>query len=99
MRHLLSGIAVAALLATGLPAVANDDAGSGATMAPDTAAPTVKAKPKHFERRGKTMTQQRHTRSPDDSMAEQLNRQELRQLGQGPADAATSTGSSVPPRR
>jgi hypothetical protein len=98
MRHLLGGIALAALLATSLPAVANDNLGSGATVAPDANAQTLKAKPKRVEkRRGDAMIQQRRTNSPNDTMAEQLNRRELQELA--PADAATSTGSSITPRQ
>jgi hypothetical protein len=99
MRQLLSGIAVAALLAAGLPAIAqaaaDDHTSSGATMAPDSANQAVKAKAKH-KRHGATAAQ-RHATAREDTMAEQLNQQELQQLG--PAPAATSSGSSAQPPR
>jgi hypothetical protein len=101
MRHFLSGIAVAAFLATGLPVIAQaaDDAHSGATMAPDTADQTGKMKAKHHRLRHDAVMQERRGSSVDDTMADQLNRQELQQLGQAPADATTSTGSSAAPRQ
>ena len=98
MRHLLGGIALAALLVTSLPAVANDNTGSGATAAPDSNAQTLKATPSRAEkRRGDAMMQHRRASSPNDTMAEQLNRRELQELA--PADAATGTGSSITPRQ
>jgi hypothetical protein len=98
MRQLLGGIALAALLGVTLPAVANDNLESGATAAPDTNAQTLKAKPKRVEkRRDDAMMQQRRTSSPNDTLAEPLNRRELQELA--PADAATSTGSSITPRQ
>jgi hypothetical protein len=101
MRHFLSGIAVAAFLATGLPVIAQaaDDAHSGATMAPDTADQTGKMKAKHHRQRHDALMQQRRTGSPDDSMADELNRQQLQQLGQASPGAATSTGSSAAPKQ
>jgi hypothetical protein len=101
MRQLLSGIAVAALLATGLPVIAQaaDDARTGATMAPDTAGQTGKMKAKHHRQRHDAMMPQRRGSSADDTMADQLNRQELQQLGQASSGAATGTGSSTAPRQ
>jgi hypothetical protein len=98
MRQLLSGVAVAALLAIGLPAIAqaaaDDHSASAATTAPDSTGQTAKAKAKHVRREA---AQQRHTSSPEDSMAEQLNQRELQQLGSSPA--ATSSGSSAQPQQ
>jgi hypothetical protein len=101
MRHLLSGIAVAAFLATGLPVVAQaaDDAHSGATVAPDTTGQTGKMKAKHHRQRHDATMEQRRGGSPDDYMAEELNRQQLQQLGQAPAGPASSTGSSAAPKQ
>jgi hypothetical protein len=102
MRQLLSGIAVAALLATGLPVIAqaaDADARTGATMAPDTAGQAGTMKAKHHRQRHDAMMQERRGSSADDTMADQLNRQELQQLGQASSGAATSTGSSTAPRQ
>jgi hypothetical protein len=101
MRHLLSGIAVAAFLATGLPVIAQaaDSAGSGPTMAPDTAGQAGKMKAKHHRLRHEARMEERRGNASDDTMADQLNRQELQQLGQASPGAATSTGSSTPPRQ
>jgi hypothetical protein len=100
MRQLLSGVAVAALLATGLPAItqaADDHSSSGATMAPDSTGQAVKAKAKH--KRSEVTAEKRRTGSPDDYMAEELNRQQLQQLGQAPTGPGPSTGSSTSPKQ
>ena len=113
MRHLLGGVAIAALLAAGLSAhaqtsgtdrqkpapSASSGAQSGATTPSDTTGQTGKAKTgKHAGKSKHAMTRRGGT-SPEDNMAEELNRRELenvmRSAGQAPS-SGTSQGSSTP---
>ncbi|MGO8918270.1 MAG: hypothetical protein ACLQJR_20415 [Stellaceae bacterium] len=98
MRYLLSGVALAALLATGLPTAAQTDATQPKTppAASDQntpAMPGTKAKAKHAGKSA-SMAHRRGGRASEDKSAEELNRQELARLQQTP-----NTGSSAMPAR
>jgi hypothetical protein len=93
MRHLLGGVAIAALLAAGLPAAAQN-AGTDQQQAPATT---------HHKATGKHMTkhpsQQAKAKkgakgSSKDNMAEELNRQELERVSQGAG--STGSGTTMP---
>lgn len=99
MRHLLGGVALAALLAAGLPAAAQTN---GATQPnAQTGASTddtgTMAKGKH----AKHQATARQRASSDDNIAEQLNRQELQRITQNaaPASGSTTTGTGMTPRQ
>jgi hypothetical protein len=92
MRHLLGGVAIAALLAAGLPAAAQN-ADTDQQQAPTTT---------HHKNAGKHMTkhssQQAKAKkgakgSSGDNMAEELNRQELERLSQGTSNMPASGGT------
>lgn len=110
MRHLLGGVALAALLAAGLPAAAqtNDAAppaasgqnsgmsgNQGATSGATT--PESGAKHKKHAAKHKAMKNAaaRHT-SPADNMAEQLNREELEKVQQNSSRMPASGSSTTP---
>jgi hypothetical protein len=96
MRHLLGGVAIAALIAAGLPAMAQTSSTdrptsapsatntpqSGATMPSDTG-DQPKAKKHTGKNRGAQAMTQRRGGSPQDNIAEELNRQELQRVEQG----------------
>ena len=97
MRHLLGGVAIAALLAAGLPAAAQN-AGTDEQQAPATT---------HHKSTGKHMTkhpsQQARAKkgakgSSGDNMAEELNRQELERLSQGTSQMPASGTTTMPAR-
>jgi hypothetical protein len=108
MRHLLCGVALAALLAAGLPAAAQTKDASppastgmssgeqqgGTTGATEPGTKGKKHAGKHKAKTKATKTSAGHQRSPD--MAEQLNREELDRVQQGggqmPASGTSSGG-------
>jgi len=102
MRHLLGGIALAALLAAGLPAAAQTSSTRQPTTPPATSAQSgtsqsqvaadetgtsTKAKGKHA---AKHHTMAQRGGSSEDNIAEELNRQELEKLQQGTPTSGTS---------
>lgn len=116
MRHLLAGVALAALLAAGLPAAAQTrgaaqpntppaasqtppaspgDAdtmpSAGQSGASRAAEPATKAKGKHAAK-SPGEAHRRISSSPDDNIAEDLNRQELARLQQ---DSTRTPGQSI----
>ena len=93
MRHLLGGVAIAALLAAGLPAAAQN-AGTDQQQAP--------AMTHHGMAKHKAMHSSQHARakkgtsaSSNDNMAEELNRQELDRLSQANSQMPAS-GTTMP---
>ena len=90
MKHLLSGVAIAAALAIAAPALAQAPmapGGAPAASAPAEAAPAPKAgKHKRVARkapRGSKSARARGGGSSENSMANQLNAEELARLGGG----------------
>jgi len=93
MRHLLGGVAIAALLAAGLPAAAQN-AGTDQQQAPATT--------HHHAAKHKAMHSSQHAQakkgtraSSSDNMAEELNRQELDRLSQANSQMPAS-GTTMP---
>jgi hypothetical protein len=99
MRHLLGGVAIAALLAAGLPAAAQN-AGTDQQQAPGTMQhkSTTKHKAKHPSQHAqKTKAKKGAKASSKDNMAEELNRQELERVSQGTSQMPAS-GTTMPGR-
>lgn len=105
MKHLLSGVALAALLTTALPAMAQTSS-SGTSANPQSGATTPSdSMGKSSGSGGKSAAKHRST--PSDNMAEELNRQELQRVqsggqaasgnSQAPSAAAPASGQSQAP--
>jgi hypothetical protein len=97
MKHLLGGVALAALLTAGLPAMAQTDSSSG--KQPPAASPSAGTAPQsgtttagNMERVGSGA---KHKASPTDNMAEQLNKKELQRVENG--GGQPMSGTSQPP--
>ena len=104
MRYLLGGVAIAALIAAGMPAMAQTSSTqrpssapsatnqntpqSGATMPSDTGE-QPKAGKHAGKHHGMQSTAQRRGGSSQDNIAEELNRQELQRIEQGTASGST----------
>lgn len=98
MRHLLGGVAIAALLAAGLPA-AGQNAGTDQQQAPGTMQhkSTAKHKAKQPGQHAQTKAKKGAKASSQDNMAEELNRQELERVSQG-AGQMPASGTTMPTR-
>jgi hypothetical protein len=92
MKHLFSGIALAALLAAGAPALAQSNSAKQPAASPSAGASTstttqqsgTTTPPGATERSSKSAgTGMKHQSSPSDNMAEQLNREELERVQHG----------------
>lgn len=100
MRHLLAGVALAALLAAGLPAAAQTSSTPPAGSQTKAAVPHHAAKKKHVVTHKRTA--KRHT-STWDNAAEKLNREELERVQKNAAQnragtsPAPASGTSAPP--
>jgi hypothetical protein len=107
MRHLLGGVALAALLAAGLPAAAQNSSKTQPTTPPaasdqggmsqspaasDETGASTKAKGKHA---GRHHTMASNRGASEDNIAEELNRQELQKLQQGAPSSGTSGEPSM----
>jgi hypothetical protein len=109
MRYLLGGAAIAALLAAGLPAAAQNNETSpanppsAATDQNQNSATPNEPGTKHRKHSGKHAAQHRsknmagrHHASPGDNIAEQLNREELQRVQQN-GGKMPGSGSSMTP--
>ena len=90
MKHLLSGVAIAAALALSAAAWAQQGAAQAPTMSDQTSATPSKhyARTVHHVSHGTTATHMRASAAGSNNVANQLNQQELSQL---------QAGSSMPP--
>jgi Flp pilus assembly protein TadB len=93
MRHLLGGVAIAALLAAGLPAAAQN-AGTDQQQAPATTHHSMH-KAKHSSQHAQAKAKKGARASSNDNMAEELNRQELERVSQGTSQMPAS-GTTMP---
>ena len=93
MKHILSGVAIAAALALSAPAWAQGDAGGASSMPNETSATPAKhrhARTVHHMTHGRPAM---HTRATGgDNVANQLNEQELSRLQAGSSMAPTMGG-------
>lgn len=109
MRHLLGGVALAALLAAGLPAAAQTNgtqpqtppAASNQSGTSQSAAatdePATKAKNKHAgKNKSMAAAHKRGGMAAEDNMAEELNRQELAKVEQGSSPGQGSGSTATP---
>ena len=111
MKDLLSGVAIAALVATSLPAWAQTNSpdqtrqapSSGATRSsPSASGPsTGMSAPSAGKATGRAekhaAAKKRGGRSPEDNMAGELNRQELERVTQGGGQTTTGSGATEIP--
>jgi hypothetical protein len=95
MRHVLGGLSVIALLAATLPAGAQTNTPTPSAQSAQKSDSTAPAKPMRHKARHRAASK----RSPDDSIADQLNRQELSQINQGQAPASGTSSSPGAPRQ
>lgn len=108
MKHLLSGVAIAALIATSLPAWAQANSPDQTRQAPSSgaarsspgpstgmSAPSAGKATGRAEKRA--AAKKRGGRSPEDNMAEELNRQELERVTQGGGQTTTGSGATEMP--
>ena len=109
MKHLLSGVAIAAALAIAAPAWAQAPMTPGAPRAPAAAPPATMAAPpaapKASKQRHRPMRQAakggkkgkgKMKASAGESMAEQLNREEMARISGGGAPSAAPGGRPLP---
>jgi hypothetical protein len=93
MKHLLSGVALAALLTAGLPVMAQT--GSGSTKQPAAAQTGATTSAGSMDKSSNSAKSGgKHGASASDHMAAQLNKQELQRLQNGDQPM---TGTSQPP--
>jgi hypothetical protein len=95
MRHILGSLSVIALLATALPAAAQNSATTPSAQPAQKSESSAPAKKMRHKARHMAGTKS----SPDDNIADQLNRQELSQINQGQAPASGTSTSPAAPQR
>lgn len=94
MRHLLGGVAIAALLAAGLPAAAQNTGTDQQTAPSEQHHPAMSGK--HATKRAHHAQSASKKGASQDNMAEELNRQELQRIAQGGGGQAPGSGTTAP---